>query len=623
MRTAHYPQDDEILRACDELGILVYEEAPTWISISDEKEWYDNEMAAASAMIRNHKNHPSLVIWGGGINHRGAVPQIQFLTKMEDPTRLTSSQSSRWTGAQNSSWTDIFGNMNYGPGIWDRGEALFAMEGNSGPDVVAQYKSDPMMPGIISWTAHAYYTFHDFGGEPDDRTRLGVMDSFRYPKTDDLFWYPAEMKQKPYIHLVEPWSAETSSYTIYSNATHIELYCNGENIGKFYPSRSVVYQGLDHAPYEISDLPYSDGQLEIVGYRDGEVMHKKSYFTPQNASALRLVIDSYGVDFVADENDILVVHAEIVDRNGMQIKDYQGEVEFSVQGDASIVGEACDIGANPTKVRLGKASALIRAGAAAGEVVITAKAKGLKSDSAKVTTVEKSTSVTLANAYPIYDHQTTLVDLGGEGQLVQFGWSKWVGVGNKESVSIQSPVLGNFVAGSRPAMADVSKVVDSQNSEAYRFTLSAASPSGLLRWLGEMNVIGREGYVYGDGVLALDNEGLQLEIENLPAGEYTLKGYHHAPRSNTNDMDPNLERLLSESIPNLPYAKTLSAWVDGQKQIVKFAITQGSEMNSQRVATSEVHFTISDASDKVTINYKSEDGVNGVWFNGFELKRAL
>ena len=66
MRTAHYPQDDEIIRACDELGILVYEEAPTWIAVSQNPEWYDNYEESSRIMVRNHRNHPSVVIWGAG-----------------------------------------------------------------------------------------------------------------------------------------------------------------------------------------------------------------------------------------------------------------------------------------------------------------------------------------------------------------------------------------------------------------------------------------------------------------------------------------------------------------------------------------------------------------------------
>ena len=41
VRTAHYPQDDALIKACDALGMLVYEEPPTWIDIGNDK-WFAN-----------------------------------------------------------------------------------------------------------------------------------------------------------------------------------------------------------------------------------------------------------------------------------------------------------------------------------------------------------------------------------------------------------------------------------------------------------------------------------------------------------------------------------------------------------------------------------------------------
>nr|WP_320120689.1 glycoside hydrolase family 2 TIM barrel-domain containing protein [uncultured Marinifilum sp.] len=66
MRTAHYPQDDALIDACDELGILVYEEAPTWITISNNPKWWSNLEKAARRMVRNHRNYPSdwIINWG-------------------------------------------------------------------------------------------------------------------------------------------------------------------------------------------------------------------------------------------------------------------------------------------------------------------------------------------------------------------------------------------------------------------------------------------------------------------------------------------------------------------------------------------------------------------------------
>lgn len=623
MRTAHYPQDDEIIRACDELGILVYEEAPTWVSVSTEKEWYVNEKQAIRMMIRNHKNSPSIIIWGAGINHRGPVPEMHFLVKQEDPTRLTASQSSRWTGWQCSGWTDIFANMNYGPGIWNRQEPLFAMEGNSGPEVVASYKRDPMMPGIISWTAHAYYTFHDIG-DWEDRTRLGMMNAFRYPIDDNLYWYPSEMKQKPYIHVKNDWTKELKMLTIYSNATEIELLLNDKSLGRFQPSHALKYQGLSHPPYEISELPYEDGKLTIRGYRDGEIFLEKDIFTPGEATALRLIVDKYDRDFKADGNDILVVHAEVVDKNGMRLHDYQGEVEYQLTGDAAIVGDGQGIGANPVRIKRGVGSALVRAGKTPGQIKITASAKGLRQVSATVETVASETDCMLAEAYPIYDSEKLMIDMGGSGQLLQFGWTPWNGVEEKEAnITVLPAKLNNYVAGDTPPSYEYASVVDKDEKEAYSFTIHTNSSDGMLRWLGEMNVIGKNGFVYGDGVLGLDKKGVTLELKQLPAGNYILKSYHHAPSSNTDSMDPNLEKLKQESVHKLPYAKVLNVSVDGDNLIEDITVTDGKERQYEAAGTSVVTFSVKTDGQAVKVIYRSADKNIGVWLNGFELVRKL
>ncbi|MFI3323053.1 MAG: glycoside hydrolase family 2 TIM barrel-domain containing protein [Rikenellaceae bacterium] len=626
VRTAHYPHDDEIIKACDELGILVYEEAPTWISISPEQQWYENEQKANQAMVRNHKNSPSIIIWGAGINHRGAVAQSQFVVKQEDPTRWTASQNSRWTGWQTSNWADIFANMNYGPGIWAREEPLLAMEGNAGPEATAIYKRDPKMPGIFAWTAHAYYTFHvfDMDNSMEIRTRLGLMDAFRYPKDDCLYWYPAELKTEPYIHVKDSWTSELKMLTIYSNATEIELLVNGESIGRYAPSKRLIFNGLEHAPFEIENFKYSDGELKVIAYREGRVILEKSVYTLSKAEKLRLVADKYDVDFTADGNDILVVHAEVLDKNGMVIKDYEGEIKYSVKGDATIVGDEIGKGYNPAKVINGVGSALIRAGRSAGEVEISANSSGLASSSIVVETSKAQTDMMVADAYAIRDKEGVVVDLGGEGQLIQFGWTPWISEKQSSAtISIAPATPQNYVAGFVPSTTDRSQIVESGTEGAYTFTIKCNSSDGVIRWLGEMNVIGHDSFVYGDGLLATDKNGVDLEISGLKKGDYSLTTYHHAPSSNTNEMDPNLDRLKNESIHKLPYAKEISVSVNGKKEPSTTQVTSGKEQQYSKAATYTLDFTVENDGDIATITFRSEDNNNGIWLNGFEFFRYL
>lgn len=66
IRLAHYQQSDIILRLCDELGILVWEEIP-WCRGGIGGEVYKNQARRMlTNMINQHHNHPSVIIWGLG-----------------------------------------------------------------------------------------------------------------------------------------------------------------------------------------------------------------------------------------------------------------------------------------------------------------------------------------------------------------------------------------------------------------------------------------------------------------------------------------------------------------------------------------------------------------------------
>lgn len=80
VRLAHYPQDDAVLRACDELGILVWEEVPVVDLIALGDEFRNNATNALREMIRQHYNHPSAIMWG---YMNEAVIQLQYRVKKQ------------------------------------------------------------------------------------------------------------------------------------------------------------------------------------------------------------------------------------------------------------------------------------------------------------------------------------------------------------------------------------------------------------------------------------------------------------------------------------------------------------------------------------------------------------
>lgn len=104
VRLAHYPQDPEIYKACDELGLLVWDELPWCRGGLGNDTWKKNTKEMLKEMILQNYNHPSIIIWSLG-NEMYWLPDFEngddvenmnvFLTELNDlshaldPTRKT------------------------------------------------------------------------------------------------------------------------------------------------------------------------------------------------------------------------------------------------------------------------------------------------------------------------------------------------------------------------------------------------------------------------------------------------------------------------------------------------------------------------------------------------------
>ncbi|TRX60195.1 DUF4982 domain-containing protein [Fulvivirga sp. M361] len=66
VRLGHYPQDPEVYKACDELGILVWDELPWCRGGVGDDTWKTNTKHMLKEMILQNYNHPSVIIWSLG-----------------------------------------------------------------------------------------------------------------------------------------------------------------------------------------------------------------------------------------------------------------------------------------------------------------------------------------------------------------------------------------------------------------------------------------------------------------------------------------------------------------------------------------------------------------------------
>ncbi|WP_028549974.1 glycoside hydrolase family 2 TIM barrel-domain containing protein [Paenibacillus sp. UNC451MF] len=103
IRLGHYQQSRIVLELCDELGILVWEEIP-WCRGGLGGEQYRQQCRdMLTAMIEQHYNHPSVILWGLGNENdwecdfdyfdqeeiRKFMKELHDLSHKLDPSRLT------------------------------------------------------------------------------------------------------------------------------------------------------------------------------------------------------------------------------------------------------------------------------------------------------------------------------------------------------------------------------------------------------------------------------------------------------------------------------------------------------------------------------------------------------
>jgi len=123
LRGAHYPQDPRLLDACDEAGILVWEEALAWQNSVQElnnESWLGSQKKQLERMAWASANHPSVIIYGflneGASDHPASVSAYMALAdavRAVDPTRLVGWASSVTTRDLAWEFADVIGFNDY------------------------------------------------------------------------------------------------------------------------------------------------------------------------------------------------------------------------------------------------------------------------------------------------------------------------------------------------------------------------------------------------------------------------------------------------------------------------------------------------------------------------------
>ena len=75
VRCSHYPQSPHFLDACDELGIMVWQEPPGWVHMGDAA-FQDEVLQNVRDMVVRDRNRPSVIVWGTRLDETKNYPAL-------------------------------------------------------------------------------------------------------------------------------------------------------------------------------------------------------------------------------------------------------------------------------------------------------------------------------------------------------------------------------------------------------------------------------------------------------------------------------------------------------------------------------------------------------------------
>lgn len=416
VRCSHYPQSEAFLDACDELGLMVWEEPPGWQYLGDAA-WQDLVVRDVGDMIRRDRNHPSIVIWGVRINESAndvdLYRRTTDLAHTLDDSRpasgsMTPSSRKNWKETWHEdvfAYDDYHSNPDGSVGIEDPvgGVPYFLTETvgqfnyparrgfnnyyRRAGDVAVQMQqaiwhaqahsrvaAKPAIGGAIAWCAFEYASLIN---AIHTIKYPGVCDTFRIPKLGASFYLAQTSPQRQPV--LEPnfyWDFGPQTphgpgqhVAIFSNCDRLELFVDGRRHATLQPDNEN-YPHLPHAPF-FTDLEFDAAKppelLRIDAYRAGKLALSRSFSSDPRHD--RFVCEPDDRALVADGADATRLVVRVVDRFGAPRAFAGGSVALEVTGPGVLVGD------NPLDLTPagGAAAVWVRTQAAPGTIRVTAK----------------------------------------------------------------------------------------------------------------------------------------------------------------------------------------------------------------------------------------------------------
>lgn len=412
-RSAHGMASDGLVKACDEMGMLLMDENRNF-------ETSEECLEQLRTMVKRDRNHPSVVFYsifneeplqGTEQGRNMALHMLDEIRRL-DPSRFV-------TGAMNGGILEDCGaggvldavGVNYQLFTYDEihkkypklpivgSEVTSAFQtrgcvatdfdrhtfscydedsadwGNTVRETWREINSRDFIMGGFMWTGF------DYLGEPSPHiypsvsSFFGLMDTCGFEKGG---YYIAKtiFSDEPYAALLpDHWNfsvGDTVKVMSCTNCEETELFLNGKSLGR---------HTVDKYVQQVWEVPYEAGEIKLVCYNGGAKAAECVKNTALQASKIVLA-PCFGA---FDENtEQIPVMAYCVDENGTIVPNAVNKIKFSISG-GKILGTGngdpnCHEPFNGKTRSLfaGKAMAIVSADETAENVLVKAKAEGLR-----------------------------------------------------------------------------------------------------------------------------------------------------------------------------------------------------------------------------------------------------
>lgn len=426
-RTSHNAPTPELLEACDSLGMLVLDEQRL---LNSSNEYIDQ----FERLIKRDRNHPSVFIWSIGNEEfwiqtssiGKQIAQTLLAKQLElDPTRTSTYAADLPNYFKGVNEVIPIRGFNYrhtfvaeyhrdhpnqpimgtemGSTVTTRGiyekDSIRAYLPDQ--DITAPWwaskAEDWWKPAAENnyWIGGFVWTGFDYRGEPTPyrwpnvNSHFGILDVCGFPK-NIYYYYQSWWTNNDVLHISPHWNwkgkeGKPIDVWVNTNAENVELFLNGKSLGKKEMPRN------SHLQWSVK---YEPGKLEAVAYKKGK---KLISMVETTSEAIGIRIEPSKTQLNADGKDISVINISVIDKSGREVPDANQMIEFSLMGDAKIIGvgngdpssheaDYCSNGKWKRSSFNGKCQVIIQSGKNSSKIQFEASSNGLNSASINLQT---------------------------------------------------------------------------------------------------------------------------------------------------------------------------------------------------------------------------------------------